>query len=66
MLCTILKTECVGGAGYLALRTRNGRLKELFVPGGTPSLLPKFVDEGLFSSLHIDPTILFYNYTKNT
>ena len=58
------------GAGCLVLRTRNGRLKELFVPGGTlpthpdcsPSLWTSYM-MGLVYGLHIDhtfTTITFY------
>ncbi len=53
------------GAGCLALRTRNGRLKELFVPGGTlpthpdcsPSLWSCYI-MGLFTvyGLHLGHT----------
>ena len=51
------------GAGCLALRTRNAKLKELFVPGGTlpahpdssPSLWTSYM-MGLFYGLHIDHT----------
>ena len=43
------------GAGCLALRTKNGRFKNCFIPGGilptNPTCSPEFVDMGVIDSL---------------
>ena len=43
-MLTNYKTQVHWGAGCLALRTRNGRLKNSFSPGGTLPIHPRIVD----------------------